>query len=854
MFRCGVCSHLEPTFSKLCGHLGRSHSHETNLCLPCGIANCRQTFQTVESFRRHGWRKHSDKLRRLNRIINGNSLEQHASDQDSDSEIADTAGNREDSVAIIPVTVTHSNPSTPTATPPPSVQASGYQLAQVQANTSQHLCDAFVSLREQNLLPDSVTRACFDQLQSVFTNHHSGMMAGIEASLSARGYSECIPNDSSELADVFRNPEYTSAMFRGVSSEYRISKHVRENMHFIPPRTECLGETGAGVKINYQYISIRSVLGTILGFEDVVAEVMNFCESRNRPDNVYQDFQDGSEYSRRMADSSASNTVDLYLIMYTDEYETVNPIGSSKKKHKLSAVYYTLACLPPHVRSKRKFTFLAALCKDKYRKQFGYQALFRNIISELNSFKDDPILARGIAFVPRLLVICGDNLSAHALGGFQQSFNSGKICRLCMMDYTDIYAKFDPDSFVMRDNESHKNHIQQVVENSIMSRQSGMKGPSCLSELTDETMNVLTMLPNDCMHDCLEGVFVIVITSVLFDLILKKVITLADVNSAINEFANSYKHATDLNVFNVEITRIHLLKRKLTGTASQKWFLLIYLPFILGSKVDGKLPSWRLLMKCREIADILLAHTISKSQIVYLKTLIIEHHALLLKVSPSSFTPKCHFLAHYPYLITLYGPPRRFWTMRFESVHQYFKDLARRIRNFRNIPLTLATRYQTLLASHLSSQSFMQTNRDLVVGPGKTRTLSVMPSDIREEIRATADLGLYEDLEEIFCCDWLSHRGYRYNIGSIVVTFIALEEEFPVMTEITHIMNIHSTWYIGGKDVTPSHFDSHTWSYVCIRANSHSVTPLRELPDVRPTQFYHAGNACHVILPHQLPK
>ena len=40
------------------------------------------------------------------------------------------------------------------------------------------------------------------------------------------------------------------------------------------------------------------------------------------------------------------------------------------------------------------------------------------------------------------------------------------------------------------------------------------------------------------------------------------------------------------------------------------------------------------------------------------------------------------------------GPPSRYWCMRFEAKNGYFKDLAHRIKNLKNIPKSLAHRHQ----------------------------------------------------------------------------------------------------------------------------------------------------------------
>lgn len=64
--------------------------------------------------------------------------------------------------------------------------------------------------------------------------------------------------------------------------------------------------------------------------------------------------------------------------------------------------------------------------------------------------------------------------------------------------------------------------------------------------------------------------------------------------------------------------------------------------------------------------------------------------------------PKLHYLLRYQKYILKFGPPRSFWGMRFEAKHSYFKSIASKVKNFRKVCLTLATRHQLLQAYELS--------------------------------------------------------------------------------------------------------------------------------------------------------
>ena len=56
--------------------------------------------------------------------------------------------------------------------------------------------------------------------------------------------------------------------------------------------------------------------------------------------------------------------------------------------------------------------------------------------------------------------------------------------------------------------------------------------------------------------------------------------------------------------------------------------------------------------------------------------------------------------------------------MRFESKHNYFKDLAHRVKNFKNISKTMAERHQEALCFLLRSSLGAQLGKNTSVGPG----------------------------------------------------------------------------------------------------------------------------------------
>ena len=73
---------------------------------------------------------------------------------------------------------------------------------------------------------------------------------------------------------------------------------------------------------------------------------------------------------------------------------------------------------------------------------------------------------------------------------------------------------------------------------------------------------------------------------------------------------------------------------------------------------------------------------------------------------------------YYVCLLYRMGPLVRYWTMRFEARHNYFKHLAANLGNFINISYTLAMRHQQYQC-YLALNTTMLRNEEVEVGPGE---------------------------------------------------------------------------------------------------------------------------------------
>lgn len=74
-------------------------------------------------------------------------------------------------------------------------------------------------------------------------------------------------------------------------------------------------------------------------------------EWQNQESTALEDFRDGTIFK---TNELFSKELSIPLVLYNDDCEMVNPLGSKTPVHKLGFVYFTLKCLRPEYLSTRQ--------------------------------------------------------------------------------------------------------------------------------------------------------------------------------------------------------------------------------------------------------------------------------------------------------------------------------------------------------------------------------------------------------------------------------------------------------------------------------------------------------------------
>lgn len=116
--------------------------------------------------------------------------------------------------------------------------------------------------------------------------------------------------------------------------------------------------------------------------------------------------------------------------------------------------------------------------------------------------------------------LIADNLGAHAMGGFVESFSGGSICRFCTGERSEFQIKdVSSGAFLLRTRDIHANHALSAQESETIC--CGVKKQCVLTEHLSH-FHVNTGYPPDILHDLFEGVVPVELARCISLLISKK--------------------------------------------------------------------------------------------------------------------------------------------------------------------------------------------------------------------------------------------------------------------------------------------------------------------------------------------
>ncbi|XP_034944804.1 uncharacterized protein [Chelonus insularis] len=415
-------------------------------------------------------------------------------------------------------------------------------------------------------------------------------------------------------------------------------------------------------------------------------------------------------------------------------------------------------------------------------------------------------------------MVLGDNLGLNNVLGFSKSFSAISYCRFCKMTKNICQKSVEENTELLRNKSNYENDLSKqdpkstgITENSIFN-----------------SVNKFHVCENYCvdvMHDLLEGLCKNDLVNILSHFIDKKIFTLKTLNYKIQ----CYKYPRNCNKPSI-ITRENLKDKKLRMSAAEMMTFTVHAGLIFGDLIpDDNDEYWELYKLLRQILVICLKSKISNSFSYLLTTLIEEHHSLYLKLF-GDLIPKAHFCLHYPHIMRLVGPPRNFWTMRFEGKHRIFKQAARTTCNRQNLCLTLASRHQEHLNYAFENGSaFKETfdYKNLNHTKISEQSLKIISEKISGEFSLVAHIAL---------------GNVMYKINTFIIVRI---DELPVFGCIKNILMLNNA-----KPVKTNDFELIVKVYETLGRNEHLQTYVIPRLGQTTIELLNFNSIIHYDLPH----
>lgn len=490
-----------------------------------------------------------------------------------------------------------------------------------------------------------------------------------------------------------------------INTAAKLKNTIRKSHLFVAPVTKSIGfkwknpTVDAATNIpdhgltqsTFQYVPITETLKTLFADKDFTEQYVkyNLHEKHKCKSGVYEDFCCGSVYrSNKVFDDPLT----LQLQIGIDDFEVCCPIKSKATKHKINATYFQVKNMPVEYRSKLNNIFLVAFCGSVNFKsdEYNYNHIAEIIVDEISQLETDG-LAVGLNenIKGALINIACDNLGANSVFGFVESFVANYFCRHCECSKTECHTLVKENKKKRRTKAKYEAHVKRAESNQSkidFTATKGVKRACGFNKL--KYFHTIYNACVDVMHDVNEGVIAYTLHD-LFNLLIKlKILSLGELQKRIRDFNYGSTFKTD------KPSLINVDKHNLNQNAAQLYCLMVNMPFIFIDLKDKIAPYWKPIETLLQCMQIIYSPVITESDIKQLETHIQEHLKSVIEIFGRNLTPKHHFLLHYPECIRRMGPVIHLWTMRLESKHKVFTEIARRKMNFINLPKTLAFEHQ----------------------------------------------------------------------------------------------------------------------------------------------------------------
>lgn len=602
-----------------------------------------------------------------------------------------------------------------------------------------------------------------------------------------------LEKEAMNIFDNFIDP------FAGVATTFRQDSVIKKQFSCLEAEEVSIGQTICKKKCGdlflkdkvFHYVPLIRSLEQFLSHPRILSLVQ--MGPQRCKEGFFYDIVDGAILKSHPLFSQQPNA--LQIVLYTDEIEICNPIGSFASKNKLLTVYYTLGNINPKYRSKLASIRLLAIARSADLRHSGVDVILNRIKEDMDALYSGVKIqtVNGEKTIYGAMVsLCGDTLAQHELAGFKEGVGFAySKCRHCECSFEDMQSYFSEDLYTKRTLENHIRQCDEIekaktdlLHNSLRTTY-GINRRSKLVEFP--AFDIIQQTPQDIMHVILEGIAPLEIKCVLNHLVQSGQIDLDSVNSAILGFPYSPIDVRD-RPSPISINTIMSTDSKLKQSSGQMLVLLRILPFVLENLEVGAYRQ--LIIELIEIVQIVFAPVISIATVSRLKLLIKNHLKHWKELFPDhSVTPKQHYMIHLPSQIKSLGPMVRHMCMRFESKHCFFKQWASKL-SFKNICKSLIKQNQ-LYESCQNVDTVMHPifSNEREMGPvSEVKDLQYLCGKLRDFLG-------FSEVNHAVSVKWLVIHGNKYVTQKSMIFAKVQNDHMPEFGLVKNIFLVESKRY-----------------------------------------------------------
>ena len=371
-YTCSRCNEIvHGNVNNLLRHIRTRHTilvgRKFTCPIACGQDGCSQTFRYSVAFKRHIEKQHENN----NEYDRGNESDNGFDNDADNNNFADNMDDNPPALRMQPLDVNH--------------VLNKEEVTELAASTIAKM-KASSSVVQSTI--DDVVRESSD----LFSQIVMSLKTKTENLLKNRG----IPVNDPERQNLLETFSEFQHPLQNLETAYRQNKYFKEGKNFVQAREVPFGvayyqrknpDTGhvdqVAKHVTFQYIPLKQLLKHILESKGFMRAVVEYVPSR---DEVMRDFHDG-EFCRGHV--FFSNGKNIALLLYVDDCEIANPLGSKAGMHKVGLVYCTILNLPPKFRSSLSNCYLVAVYNSGDVKTDGFNPILQPLVDDIKDLEKD---------------------------------------------------------------------------------------------------------------------------------------------------------------------------------------------------------------------------------------------------------------------------------------------------------------------------------------------------------------------------------------------------------------------------------------------------------------------------------